>query len=113
MGPDEYAMQELFGPLGIDEVRWEGYSEQGMGHGMMNWPNPDQDVSLGYSLWMKPRDMLKIGEPYLSDVVVKARVEGEIKGEKVRIFKMRRRKHYCKTLGHRQKYTKVTITAIG
>lgn len=56
---------------------------------------------------------VKIGEPYLSDVVVKARVEGEIKGEKVRIFKMRRRKHYCKTLGHRQKYTKVTITAIG
>lgn len=56
---------------------------------------------------------VKIGEPYLSDVVVKARVEGEIKSEKVRIFKMRRRKHYCKTLGHRQKYTKVTITSIG
>lgn len=66
MGPDEYAMQELFGPLGIDEVHWEGYSEQGMGHGMMNWPNPDQDVSLGYSLWMKPHDMLKIGELYLN-----------------------------------------------
>jgi large subunit ribosomal protein L21 len=56
---------------------------------------------------------IKIGEPYLTDIVVKARVEGEVKGEKVRIFKMRRRKHYRKTLGHRQKYTKITITTIG
>lgn len=66
MGPDEFAMQELFGPLGIDQVHWEGYSEQGMGHGMMDWNNPDHDVSLGYSLWLKPRDMLKFGELYLN-----------------------------------------------
>ena len=66
MGPEEYAEQELFGPLGITNVHWELYSEEGMGHGLTDWPNPDEDVSLGFSLWLKARDMLKIGELYLN-----------------------------------------------
>ena len=64
MAPDEFAMQELFAPLGIDQVHWEVYSEEGMGHGLTDWPNPDHDVTLGFSLWLKARDMLKIGELY-------------------------------------------------
>jgi len=47
-------------------VHWEVYSEQGMGHGMMDWPNPDQDAPLAFSLWMTARDMLKFGELYLN-----------------------------------------------
>ncbi len=34
------------------------------------------------------------------------------RGEKVRIFKMRRRKHYRKTQGHRQNYTEIEILGI-
>jgi large subunit ribosomal protein L21 len=34
------------------------------------------------------------------------------RGDKIRIFKMRRRKHYRKTQGHRQDYTEVEITGI-
>jgi len=64
MAPDDFARQELFAPLGIDQVHWEVYSEEGMGHGLTDWPNPDQDVTLGFSLWLKARDMLKIGELY-------------------------------------------------
>ena len=66
MGPDEFAMQELFKPLGIDQVHWEVYSEDGPGTGLTDWPAPDHDVSLGFSLWLKARDMLKIGELYLN-----------------------------------------------
>jgi hypothetical protein len=64
--PDEFAMQELFGPLGISNVHWEVYSEHGMGTGLTDWPNPDEDVPLGFALWLTARDMLKIGELYLN-----------------------------------------------
>ncbi|NNK31571.1 MAG: serine hydrolase [Xanthomonadales bacterium] len=65
MGPDEFARQELFGPLGIGPVHWEGWSEGGMGTGLTDWPNPDEDPPLGFSLWLRARDLLKIGELYL------------------------------------------------
>jgi large subunit ribosomal protein L21 len=43
---------------------------------------------------------------------VRATVLGQVKGDKVRIFKMRRRKHYRKTQGHRQNYTSLRIDSI-
>jgi len=73
LSPHAFAMQELFGPLGIEDVHWEGYSTQGQGHGMTDWPNPDHDQSLGFTLWLKPRAMLKIGELYLNGGVYNGR----------------------------------------
>lgn len=66
MGPRNFAMAELFGPLGINDIHWEGWSANGRGTGLTDWPNPDQDESLGFAIWMKPRDMLKFGELYLN-----------------------------------------------
>jgi len=43
---------------------------------------------------------------------VTAKVLSHGRGDKVRIFKMRRRKHYRKTQGHRQNYTEIEILAI-
>lgn len=65
MGPDEFARKELFDPLGIGQVHWELHSEGGMGTGSTDWSNPDDDPPLGFSLWMRARDMLKFGELYL------------------------------------------------
>lgn len=65
MGPEAFAMQELFTPLGIDSVHWEGFSEAGMGAGLTDWPNPDGDAPLGFSLWLRARDMVKLGQLYL------------------------------------------------
>lgn len=73
IGPEEFAMQELFDPLGIKEVHWELYSEDGPGTGLTSWPGPDYDVPLGFSLWLKARDMLKIGELYLNGGVYNGR----------------------------------------
>jgi len=72
-GPDAFAMQELFGPLEIDQVHWEVYSEDGIGTGLTDWPAPDNDVPLGFSLWLKARDMLKFGELYLNGGVYKGK----------------------------------------
>ena len=55
---------------------------------------------------------LKIGVPLVSGATVKATIVSHGKHEKVRIFKMRRRKHYQKHQGHRQQYTELQIGAI-
>jgi large subunit ribosomal protein L21 len=55
---------------------------------------------------------VKIGAPTVSGASVTATVVEHGKGDKVHIFKMRRRKHYRKSQGHRQQYTRLEITAI-
>ena len=55
---------------------------------------------------------LKIGAPLVSGATVMATVVAHGKHEKVRIFKLRRRKHYQKHQGHRQQFTELQIGAI-
>ena len=55
---------------------------------------------------------VKLGSPLLAGAAVKAKVLSQGRGDKVRIFKMRRRKHYRKTQGHRQNYTELEISAV-
>jgi large subunit ribosomal protein L21 len=54
----------------------------------------------------------KIGAPLVAGASVKATVVAHGKHDKVRIFKLRRRKHYKKSQGHRQTYTELQIGAI-
>ncbi len=53
-----------------------------------------------------------VGSPLVAGAKVLAKVIAQGRGEKVRIFKMRRRKHYRKSQGHRQNYTEIEISAI-
>jgi large subunit ribosomal protein L21 len=55
---------------------------------------------------------VSMGKPLLSGASVKATVLEQGRHDKVRIFKMRRRKHYQKHQGHRQNYTEIQITGI-
>jgi large subunit ribosomal protein L21 len=57
-------------------------------------------------------DSVKIGSPFLSGGKVVATVQGHGKGDKVRIVKFRRRKHYLRQGTHRQPYTEVKVTSI-
>ena len=57
-------------------------------------------------------DGVKVGTPLVSGAKVKATVLSHGRGDKVKIFKMRRRKHYQKNQGHRQNYTEVRIDDI-
>ena len=56
---------------------------------------------------------LQIGNPLVAGATVKATVVSHGKHDKVRIFKMRRRKLYMRHGGHRQTYTELEIGAIG
>ena len=55
---------------------------------------------------------LTIGTPLVAGATVKATVVSHGKHDKVRIFKLRRRKHYQRHGGHRQSYTELEIGAI-
>jgi len=57
-------------------------------------------------------DKLSLGTPLLSGASVKATIVSHGRGDKVRIFKMRRRKHYQKNQGHRQNYTEIRVDGI-
>jgi large subunit ribosomal protein L21 len=55
---------------------------------------------------------LNVGSPLVTGASVKATVVAHGRHDKVRIFKMRRRKHYQRHAGHRQSYTEVQIGAV-
>jgi large subunit ribosomal protein L21 len=57
-------------------------------------------------------DSVRLGAPVVAGVTVKATVLSHGRHDKVRIFKMRRRKHYQKHQGHRQHYTELRIDSI-
>jgi large subunit ribosomal protein L21 len=71
-----------------------------------------QEIVLDQVLLVADGEALKMGAPLVSGATVKAKVLGHGRGDKVHIFKMRRRKHYRKSQGHRQNYTEIEILGI-
>ncbi|WP_155238823.1 50S ribosomal protein L21 [Kingella kingae] len=57
-------------------------------------------------------EKVTVGAPTVVGAKVVAKVVAHGRGEKVRIFKMRRRKHYQKRQGHRQNFTRIEILYI-
>ena len=56
---------------------------------------------------------VKVGTPVVEGVKVEGKVVGQIRGEKIIVFKYKAKKNYRRKQGHRQPYTKVEITKIG
>ena len=71
-----------------------------------------QEIVLDQVLAVGNGAELKIGTPLVSGASVKATAVAQGKHDKVRIFKLRRRKHYIKHQGHRQQFTELQIVAI-
>lgn len=70
------------------------------------------EIELNEVLMVADGEAVRFGNPLLPGASVKARVLTHGRGEKLRIFKLRRRKHYRKTQGHRQNYTEIEILGI-
>jgi len=69
----------------------------------------NEDFEIDKVILLADGDDVQIGQPYLTNVKVKAQVLGEIKGDKVKGIKFKKRKGYQKTLGHRQSYSQLKI----
>ena len=55
---------------------------------------------------------IKVGAPVVSGANVAATVLEHVRGDKVMVFKKKRRKGFKKSRGHRQDFTKVMINGI-
>ena len=55
---------------------------------------------------------IRVGNPYLKNVQVKAEVLGELKGNKVLGIKFKKRKNYTRTVGHRAIYSQLKISDV-
>ena len=69
-------------------------------------------VTIDQVLAVGSGDGLTVGAPLVAGATVSAKVVSHGKHDKVRIFKMRRRKHYQKRQGHRQNFTELEIALI-
>ncbi len=70
------------------------------------------EITIDQVLMVGEGESVKIGTPVVSGATVKASVVSHGRHDKIKIFKMRRRKHYQKHQGHRQNYTEIRIEAI-
>ena len=71
-----------------------------------------QEISLDQVLSVGEGESLKVGSPLVEGATVTAKVLAHGRNDKIKIFKMRRRKHYRKSQGHRQNFTEIEISAV-
>ncbi|HBX50283.1 MAG: 50S ribosomal protein L21 [Bacteroidetes bacterium RIFOXYA12_FULL_35_11] len=57
-------------------------------------------------------DKISVGTPVISDAKIQAKILTHLKGDKVMVFKKKRRKRYQKMNGHRQCFTQIQIENI-
>jgi large subunit ribosomal protein L21 len=69
-------------------------------------------VSLGEVLMLVDGGKATVGKPVLSGAKVEAEILDHPRGDKIKVFKKRRRKNFHRTRGHRQDLTTVKITSI-
>ncbi|UCE31667.1 MAG: 50S ribosomal protein L21 [Burkholderiales bacterium] len=70
------------------------------------------EVAIEQVLAVSEGDQIKVGSPLLAGATVSATVLAHGRHPKLRIFKMRRRKHYQKRAGHRQNFTELFVHRI-
>jgi large subunit ribosomal protein L21 len=70
------------------------------------------EVVIDQVLMVADGAQVSVGKPLVDGATVKTTVVSHGRGDKVRIFKHRRRKHYVKQGGHRQNYTELEVVAI-
>ena len=72
----------------------------------------DQAVTFNNVLLYSDGSQPKVGAPFVPNCAVHAELLGEAKGPKVIAYKYKRRKNYRRTVGHRQRYSRLKITNI-
>ena len=70
------------------------------------------EIVIDEVLMVADGEKVALGTPRVAGASVKAKIVSHGRGDKVHIFKMRRRKHYRKSQGHRQNYTEIEILGI-
>jgi large subunit ribosomal protein L21 len=75
-------------------------------------PGDDKKIMFDKVLLIEDNDRIIIGEPVIKDAVVEGKVLEHVRGDKIIVFKKKRRKGYRVKNGHRQNFTCVEIVDI-
>jgi len=76
-------------------------------------PNKEgEQITFDRVLLTEDQGKVVIGKPTVEGVKVTAKVLAHVRGDKVKVFKMKRRKGYQKLNGHRQNFTQILIEGI-
>ena len=74
--------------------------------------DPGKQVEFDSVLLVSDEKKVKLGQPYVKGVKVKAVVEEHGKDKKILVFKYKRRKNYRRTRGHRQQFSMLRVQEI-
>ena len=69
-------------------------------------------VTMKDILMISDEDKVQVGNPFLTNAVITGEIVQQVRGKKVLTYKMKRRKNYRRTKGHRQTYTYVRVNDI-
>ena len=76
-------------------------------------PNAEgEEVEFDKVYLIEDGEQVKVGKPVVENAKVKAKVLRHLKGDKILVFKKKRRKGYKKLRGHRQHYTQILVEEI-
>lgn len=71
-----------------------------------------QEVVFSDVLLVEKNKKLEIGNPFVKETKVEAKILNHGKGDKIIVFKYKAKKRYSRKIGHRQPYTEIEITGI-
>ena len=69
-------------------------------------------IELSQILMVSDGNEVKVGAPLVTGASLKAEIVRHGRNKKIRVFKMKRRKKYRRTQGHRQAFTQLKVTEI-
>tara|TARA_B100001989_G_C24486407_1_gene437197 strand:+ start:526 stop:1014 length:489 start_codon:yes stop_codon:yes gene_type:complete len=72
-----------------------------------------EEIKLDQVLMFHDGKQLHVGAPLVDGTAVLVRVLEHGRGDKIKIIKLKRRKHHMKRQGHRQSFTRLEVLAIG
>ncbi|MAI78153.1 MAG: 50S ribosomal protein L21 [Deltaproteobacteria bacterium] len=74
--------------------------------------DPGHEIELGEVLLVGDGEDVTVGTPIVDGASVRGTITAQARHPKIRVFKMKRRKGYRRTQGHRQSYTEVRVDSI-
>ena len=69
-------------------------------------------VTMKDILMVSHEGQVQVGNPLLANAVITGEIVQQVKGKKILTYKMKRRKNYRRTKGHRQTYTYIRVNDI-
>jgi large subunit ribosomal protein L21 len=79
---------------------------------LLDSAEPGSEIELDEVLLVSGDETVQVGSPLVEGASVRARVVGDVKGEKILVFRYRNKKRFRRRKGHRQQYTRVQIDEI-